>query len=269
MLPRAALAAAAAAVWAAAPASALTPYPLQGIVDATRGYAANTTLLAPTGLGGQDYLKLIHGVVTWFLPYQSSNGSIIDPYANQEIQYATPCFAFAAALMVDTGFDATLLGPASLALDSALEQLASGKCASGHNNFFTYPSYSAYTLLKAHAPAARVAQWEANLAAIDPKYYVNLGGNWGLVAAGGEFARVVLGGFGRVGNSSTWWADQLTHQIDAENLTPTGNYQDHSGTAGLNPLPYDTFPLKYLSVMLQEGVSGERSVARGVLGDVG
>jgi hypothetical protein len=29
----------------------------------------------------------------------------------------------------------------------------------------------------------------------------------------------------------------------------TGQYEDHSGSDGLNPLPYDTFPDKYMTVM--------------------
>lgn len=240
---------------AAAAAVRLTPYPLQGDVDAARAASAASPLLAPTGLGSRAYLDVIHGVVQSFLPFQNATtGSIIDPLEHVEEQYSTPCFAYAAAVLVDSGYDATLLEPASRALDSALSQLSNNTCASGHTNFFTFPAVQAYFLLKSHADAGRVATWEFYLNNINPAHYVNTAMNWGLVAVGGEFARVVVGGFGQGRfNSSTWWQRDLGGQIVNNEFTSTGNYQDHSGSAGLNPLPYDTFPLKYIAVMLAQG----------------
>ena len=119
----------------------LSPYPLQGVVDSARAAAAAATLTKPTGLDETAYLKLVHGIAKYFVQFQAANGSIIDPFAKQEIQYSTPCFAFAAALMVDSGYDAGLLDNAARALDSALSQLSNGTCASGHNNFFMFPSF--------------------------------------------------------------------------------------------------------------------------------
>jgi hypothetical protein len=46
--------------------------------------------------------------------------------------------------------------------------------------------------------------------------YGHLYGNWALVAAGGEFARTILGG---VGNPS-WWKAQLQRHLDR--FTPNG-----------------------------------------------
>jgi hypothetical protein len=73
-----------------------------------------------------DYLPVIHGIVSFWRQYQQPNGSIVDPYALQEIQYSTPCYAFSASLMVTTGFDSSFLDSAALAVDSALSQLANG-----------------------------------------------------------------------------------------------------------------------------------------------
>lgn len=54
---------------------------------------------------------------------------------------------------------------------------------------------------------------------------------------------------------------ELDYQLEGQNIpetfTANGLYQDHSGMAGLNPLPYDTFPTSgYLTVMLKEGYNG-------------
>lgn len=62
------------------------------------------------------------------------------------------------------------------------------------------------------------------------------------MAAGGEFARVVLGGFNASFGSATWWANELDSQIAAGGkFTATGNYEDHSGQWNLNPLPYGAY----------------------------
>jgi hypothetical protein len=72
-----------------------------------------------------------------------------------------------------------------------------------------------------------------------------------------------------IGNGS-WWRAELDFQLGGANIpstfTANGMYQDHSGSGGLNPLPYDTFPLSgYLTVMLQEGYNGTWAPAIGEL----
>jgi len=194
---------------------------------------------------------VIHGIVSFWRQYQASNGSILDPYALQEIQYSTPCFAFAASLMVTTGYDASFLDSAALALDSALSQLANATCASGHCNFFIFPSMMTFWALSPLVDAGRVAMWQGYLRGLDPaKTYVNLAGNWGLVAVGGEYLRTSVGGFG----DPSWWQDLLQKQYtEGSQFTDNGEYQDHSGMDGLNPFPYSVFPNKYLTVMLRQG----------------
>ena len=52
-------------------------------------------------------------------------------------------------------------------------------------------------------------------------------------------------------------ASQFTPPDVYTQITPNGLYQDHSGTGGLNPLPYDTFPTSgYLTMLLREGYNG-------------
>jgi hypothetical protein len=82
-----------------------------------------------------------------------------------------------------------------------------------------FPAYQAYLALLPYVSAGRSRQWRAYLSSILPnETYVNLEGNWGLVAVGGEFDRTVLGGFG----SPTWWEDLLQWQLDQGKFTPNG-----------------------------------------------
>ena len=71
--------------------------------------------------------------------------------------------------------------------------------------------------------------------------YATRTGNWGLVAAAGEFERIVLRGYGNA-SQAEWWRGVLGDQLASGVFTASGNYQDHSGSGspGLNPLPYDT-----------------------------
>jgi len=80
--------------------------------------------------------------------------------------------------------------------------------------------------------------------------------NWGIVAATAEFNRVKLHGFGASSDSAGWWESVLDQQMDTpDTFTANGLYQDHSGEAGLNPLPYDTFPAKVRRGARAAGVS--------------
>ena len=236
----------------------LSPWPLEGVVTTARADAAATPLLASTALTRAAYLPVIHGIVTALAAFQVANGSIIDPYEHVEIQYSTPCFAFAAAVVATQGDApvAALLEPASRALDSALWQLGGDAsamhCASGHSNFFTYPSMMAFEILAPHAAPARLANWTKWLNQMNPSSYAARDGNWGLVAVAGEFVRMALHGFGNA-SQSEWWTSVLSAQMTSGVFTASGNYQDHSGSAGLSPLPYDTFPLKYMTVLVRGG----------------
>ena len=240
--------------------SGLPPWPLEGTRDYVKQLAANAPLRAPTGLKRADYLTTIRGVVEYFRRFQhQQNGSIIDPDRGVETQYATPCFAFACATVWSAGLDDSLLPNCSAAVTAASHELATRTCADGHCVFFMKPLMFAYRLLAGTVDAPTKAAWDANLEAMDP--YRDFGwptNNWGLVGTL-DMLRTDL--ITRFGNSS-WWTAMLDFQLSEPQttLTPNGLYQDHTGASGLNPLPYDTFPVSgYLTVMLREGYNGSHA----------
>ena len=232
---------------------------MEGVVTTARQDAAAVPLLNPTNLSRADYLPVIHGIVKALSAFQVANGSIIDPYEHAEIQYSTPCFAFAAATVATTGVAPEYLEPAMRALDSALWQLGGDAskmhCASGHSNFFTFPSVKAFDLLKPHAAPARLANWTLWLNQMNPFGYAATEGNWGLVAVAGEFDRMVLHGYGNA-TQAGWWTKVLSDQMQSGVFTASGNYQDHSGSGGLNPLPYDTYVARVFCPLSRHGHSG-------------
>ena len=90
--------------------SALGPFPLDNVVSQALSYVSQLPPPIPTGITKRDYLELIFGTVQAFIPFQNMNasspryGKIIDPYDGNEIQYSTPCFANAAALLIKEGY---------------------------------------------------------------------------------------------------------------------------------------------------------------------
>jgi hypothetical protein len=218
----------------------LPPFALEGTVDFALQLAAATPLQRRTNLKKADYLPVINGVVQYMRTVQNASGHIIDPFRGVETQYATPCFAFACATVWNEGLDASLLPNCTSALTAATTELATDSCADGHCPFFMKPVMFAYRTLKASGQidAATLQVWDNNLETMNPwKDFGFPSNNWGLVAAAGDLLRTQL--ITQFGNTS-WSDDMMKAQFTPPDvytqITPNGLYQDHSGTAGLNPL---------------------------------
>lgn len=225
-------------------------YPLAEIVAQARLAAASNAPSA-TGLGRDDYLKTAAGIVSFFQHFQTPAGRIIDPYLHKEVQYSTPCYAWAAAALVKSGRQTNLLESASRALDAALAELSTGHAADGHGDFFTFPCMFAYEALRDRVAPGRRGLWEEDLRAIAPKLsYHDLPGpkrlvhNWNVVALSGEFLRH-QDGFCDMDYVEQCLGLQLT------NFTSTGQYMDPNV-----PMAYDHFPRAFLAAILERGYHG-------------
>jgi rhamnogalacturonyl hydrolase YesR len=206
--------------------------------------------IAASGLGRNDYLRVIEGQVQAMQPYQNAEGRIIDPVEKTEKYYATPCFAHSIAVLAASGHtqDVPLIESGMKALDVALADMASGKVAGYHGDFFTWPAMFAYDLFQQYAAKERREAWTRNLQAIDPKklyHQLGNGNNWAVVNLAGEFLRYRRG-FASLDHVEARLAGQRSH------FTELGMY-DEAG----NPLPYDHFPRHYLGGMLELGYRGE------------
>lgn len=231
---------------------ALEPFPLRETVTRVEATLA-TTRAEPTRLKKQDYLKTVAGIVEYFRHFQDGDGRIIDPFLHREFQYSTPCYAWAAAALVAGDSQTNLLPSASLALDSALDQLASGKVADNHSDFFTFPSMLAYEHLRDRVTPGQRKHWEELLRAIEPDRVYrdrvtskrDTVHNWNIVALSGEFLRHQQGFTGM-----DYIEDNLALQM--KHFTPDGLYQDVGW-----PMAYDHFPRHFLAVILERGYDGQ------------
>ena len=115
--------------------------PLEPAIRDARAALSVRAPQAPTGVTRSDYLRMVDGIVRHFAPFQDQSGAIIDPYAHREIQYSTPSYALAAAMLVHSGMRPELLNSASRALDRSINALAT-RCEGTRTSTFGRPARS-------------------------------------------------------------------------------------------------------------------------------
>jgi hypothetical protein len=206
---------------------------------------------SPTGFGRARYLDVMHGIVRHFGEHQDARGAIVDFYEQKERQYSTPAFALAASVLCASGRDATLLPTAVRAMEAACADLADGKAADGHADFYTVLLMHADRVFRGEVPESVATPWRRNLARVDPaRIYrrqptdpsVN---NWNLVAVAGESLRTRDG----YGTSAAWIEASLARQLDL--FTPWGMYRDPN-----DPMAYDHFARLWVLDLLDGGYTG-------------
>jgi hypothetical protein len=205
----------------------------------------------PTALDRREYLKLIASEVDFWKQHQNENGAIIDPYSKEEIQYSTPAFANAAAVLVARDKRADLIEPAAKAMDWATRSLAERRAASGHEDFYPTMIAHAYALLKPLANPERVARWEGDIRRFDPykTYRMEMGSmNWNIVALSGE---AMFQKLGLRDKNNRYVQDSLAAQGHHFG-SPFGLYLE-------GPMAYDHFPRIFLADVIAQGYDGPYS----------
>ncbi len=250
------------------------PYPLRASAErALRDAATPPAGWQPLGYTAGDYLGMLRGICGYFRQHQDERGAIIDPYAGEEKQYATPCYAVAAALVALDGrapagawgaarpregeapADLGLLESAARAQDHALRGLAVEKnTPQGHADFFAPLVVLGYQLLAPFVERSRAGRWLAELRSIGPEStYRNTFShkrsqgqeetvhNWNVVALSGELLRAAAG----AGSDLPWVERYLDYQLRSHADLEWGLYRDPNC-----PLPYDLFPRHHLGYAL-------------------
>jgi hypothetical protein len=235
----------------------LEPFPATPLVQPFLRALANSSSSsapAPTGLTRDNYLSLIDGIVRCFSACQDGRGAIIDPYEQRERQYSTPAFALAGAVLAASGRNREVLPRVVAAMNAASSDLASGKAADRHADFFTVLLLHADAVLGPHVPDATASAWRRDLARVVPEYvYVYQPGNgrsihnWNIVAAAGEFLRTRHG----YGRSDAWVEASLARQAD--HFAASGMYRDPN-----EPMAYDHFARLWTLDLVEEGYAGPR-----------
>jgi hypothetical protein len=238
-------------------AQSLGPFPLEGTVDWAYQQAVGTALPGSTGVGPADVQTLTLNMITFWRSFQDATGAIIDPVENYEIQYATPMYAFSCARLVvqSPSQYGSFLPSCVAALNSSILDVSAGTAPQGHNNFFILPVMLTKQIVAPLVSTSTMTFWNATLQTLNPVQSYNgyPANNWGLVAVAGEYLRVQQG-LCRI--NCSWWEQELTLQVNENSFTANGQYQDHSGTDGLNPLAYDTFARTYIVSLVLSGYTG-------------
>ncbi|HET7769965.1 MAG TPA: hypothetical protein VFN74_14405, partial [Chloroflexota bacterium] len=218
------------------------PYPLRALAERALVDAASPPAgWEPLGHTAADYVRLLRGICTYFREHQDERGAIVDSYAGEEKQYATPCYAVAAALVALDGRapagvwgaakrgadeppeDMGLLESAARAQDHALRSLAVEKnTAQNHSDFFAPLVVLGYQLLAPFVERARAGRWLAELRSIEPeRTYHNTFTfkrergqplevhNWNIVAVTGELLRERA----QAGAGREWVQEYLEYQL--------------------------------------------------------
>lgn len=238
----------------------------------------------PTGSTAAQYLELISGCVDHFKGHQDGRGAIIDPHRGMEFQYATPCYAYAAALLVRHAARTDLIESAFTAYSFAAIALGTRTAADGHEDFYASPLAHAYALFsglhfrsgltdaeaakvettatgaapgptKALIPRRRLEQATAPLSDMKarstyrkpPGGRKRSGANWNCKALAGHWLLVHYG----IQQDDGYVADSLLRQ---------GQWFDNEhGLYAEGPATYDIFPRAWLADMLAHGYAGPGS----------
>lgn len=206
---------------------------------------------APTGLSKAEYLRLVEGIARFFATYQDARGAIVDPYEARERQYSTPAFALSAGVLCAAGKGAGLLPAATRAMEASCADLADGRAADGHADFYTVLLLHADLVLRGLAPADAVRRWRDGLARLAPERVYRQQptarsvSNWNLVAVAGEHLRTREG----LGSSGAWVESSLDRQRGF--FTASGQYRDPN-----DPMAYDHFARLWALDLVEEGYAG-------------
>jgi hypothetical protein len=233
--------------------SPIEPFPATPLVGPfIDALVAGRAPAAPTGVSRDGYLRLMDGIVRFFSAHQDGRGAVIDPYERRERQYSTPAFALAGAVLHGSGRNRDILPRVVRAMEASCSDLATGKAADHHADFFTVLLMHADVVLRPHVPESAAAAWRADLAAVVPEYiYVHQPAsgrplhNWNLVAAAGEHLRTREG----YGRSDAWVQASVARQ--AERFTAAGMYRDPN-----EPMAYDHFARLWALDLMEEGYAG-------------
>ena len=222
------------------------PDPTVAYMSRFRSAAAAGRSIEPTGLDAKEYLRLIEGNVDYFKGVQNEQGAIIDPYREIEWQYATPCFALAAATVAVKNGRADLLEPAARAMDWATVSLAKSEAPQNHEDFYAPVLAHALDVFEGQVAPERMARWRETLTFVPWGTYTSGpgGGNWNVVALSGEYL------FFKAGlREDIQFVEQSLGAQGSHFQSPWGLYCE-------GPMAYDHFPRLWAADMMAAGYNG-------------
>ena len=209
-----------------------------------------------TEITSTSYIDSIRKSISYFSQFQSTDGSIRDPYLKSEIQYATPCYAYCAALISDQTDNLELREQAILAFEKASIDLSMRNGANQHEDFYPSPLAHAYRFLKKHVDSVTLSKWKDRFNTINPDliYRHAIGGsggagsNWNCKSLSGEYLLYKEG------------LKPLNTYIHRSLISQQRLFQRELGMYAEGPFIYDIFPRAWLYDMLQSDFDEESEI---------
>ncbi len=224
------------------------------------------SVIQPTGLNKQEYLRIINGQVLGLMKYQNAAGDIVDPWyegdsvfgktgepGNRRYRhYATPHFAHAASLLIKSGYntDPAVVESAAKAIEASIARMLKGHesgtpTAWNCGDFYPYALTRAWLNLKGCVDPQRYDRWTEDYKRVNPDRVYGSPvskGNWVVVSHCGEYLRSMQG---------------LTTPDRAEKMLDfkKGAFTER-GTWTFESYAYDAFPRYHITGILADGYRG-------------
>jgi hypothetical protein len=203
-----------------------------------------------------NYLDRVEGIVREIVKFQNSTGAIIDPYANREIQYATPYFANAVGTLISAGRAADLLGKGVAAMNSATLDIEEGRqyIPDTHGEFFLAPLASAIPIYTPFVSSLQVSLWKKRMANSVTNIIRGNVQNWRTYAMKGEWYRAKNGYVNY--DSAVKWIENSWIQTQRSRLTNNSWNFYHDETSDPDAWPYESVGRANLLALVADGYSG-------------
>lgn len=159
------------------------------------GYHLTARPWKPLEIQRDKYLDAIEGVCRFSIRHQDPTGAIIDPILKEEVQYATPYFAYAVGTLVSAGRALDLLPNGVKAMDHATAGFAGGRATipNNHGEFFIAALTESLELYARQVPARTLEMWRHRMQKPLAEVIRGSKNNWETYAMKGEWLRAEAG----------------------------------------------------------------------------
>ncbi|MCU7548255.1 discoidin domain-containing protein [Chitinophagaceae bacterium LB-8] len=210
----------------------------------------------PLNISENTYLDKVEGLVRRTVNFQDSNGAIIDPYENNEMQYATPYFANAIATLISAGRASDLLDEGVSAMNKATTDVAEGASSipDNHGEFFLAPLAVAIPLYAPYVSTSQIQIWRTRMSIPVNKIIRGRTHNWRTYAMKGEWYRAKYG-FIQKDKAVNWIEDSWINTQKSRLINNLWNFY-HDSTSNPDTWPYESAARSNLLAMVADGYDG-------------
>ncbi len=227
----------------------LSQYPLEAKWELIRSRIEGSSKPAPTGINREKYLDIAEHIVRAAVPWQDTDGTVIDPYYKKEANTCTARFTGAVGQLIKAGRCLDLIDVCVRSFEKCM--LLLDKEVQSAPEFWTKELMYAYEALRGKINPALQIRWEETWRTHDPRACYKCivekqTHNFLVFAAAGEFFKDLLNL-----NGDMELVDEAVGRL-LEDFTQYGMYRDPN-----DPITYDLVTKQQLDLICHYGYSGQ------------